>query len=586
MIEDDIETPENEAGTFLKQIASVNKEYRAIPIVQVNRFLIDHYQKDKKKAVFTRKEREEFISLSKLENVHKLDEEIFKEEIYKYIDKNISCDEIPESITLGYPHELFDFRHFRIVDTPGINAKGGLENQTKEFIHKADAVIYLHKAPPVESKSLANALENELPEKVKEHLILVLTHKSNSTDEKSEELLAETKRYYPEIGADNIFFVDSLTELCLRDLEKKEMHEIQTILSKDEEIMKLTAASFLRANHDKHRFLDLLEEQANFREITKRIERDAQNSASNQMKRFANAIQEEYEVLDNKIRARIEPLRQKNKYPQSFASNIQKQKDEIESLRRDYNEFTFELREEFSPSDMNSRYYKKIDQIVNSFLSEINEKDFDPDEHNEKNVQSYMEKVLYHDFGNEMNDFVDSLKADFQGSIANRNIEVQNDYSITVPMLSLGRIWDTAFSATDSEIGKQLDEVEKSKDWGYYAGNIFFAIPYFLKEGEKKEIRQSRPQRGWEEMQSLIVEQLVTHKTQLQKKIDAMINGVCDEYKSQIDGELLKRKKYIEDIEQEKKTNVELRNELLSLEEEKKTIDTNIQICIRVRGEL
>ena len=87
-------------------------------------------------------------------------------------------------------------------------------------------------------------------------------------------------------------------------------------------------------------------------------------------------------------------------------------------------------------------------------------------------------------------------------------------------------------------------------------------------------------------MQGLIVEQFDTHRTGLEKKIDMMINGVCDEYKRKIDGELLGRKRYMEQLEKNKKTNEELEEEISTLETEKKTIEDNIKMCVKIKGEL
>ena len=574
---------------FLKKIASVNEEYRDIPFVQINRFLIKKYRKEKGKAVFEKGELEDFISDPELENIHKLDDTEFRDKICDYIEKNIACDAIPKEVTLGYPHKFSEFKHFRIVDTPGINAIGGIENQTKKFINKADAVIYLHKGP-LESIALRTALENELPEKVKEHLILVLTHKKEKIhlgEDEIKKILRQAEMLYPEIGSDNIFFVDSLTELHLEEFYKrKTMDEIQNTLDKNPEIMELTAACFFKAQGDKYAFINLLEAQSNFEEIRKRIERDAQNSASIQMKNFTNAIKEEYKVLENKIRRRIGPLRMKYQAPQSFASDIQKQQDETETMTNDYNKFISELREEFSPRDMNSRYYQEIDQKVKSFIGKINTKVFDPNKHNEKTVQSYLEK-FHQDFGDTMIKFVDSLKADFQRRIADRNVEAQSDYSITVPIISLGSIWDTAFNAAQSKINTQLDAVERSKGFGYYAGNLlFFGIPYFIKKGEKKEIRNSLPQQLWSEMQSPIVNQLVRHRKRLQDNIDQLIDNFCNHYQSKFNEDLRKQKQYMEKLKKDKRTNKELKKEISTLVAEKKTIYDNIQNCIRIKGEL
>ena len=588
-VEDDPQTPENEAVPFLKKIASINEEYRGIPIVQVNRFLIDHYSEAKGKAVFEKSELEYFISDPDLENIYKLETEEFRDKIRKYIVENISCDEIPERVTLGYPHEFSAFKHFRIVDTPGINAIGGIENQTKKFIKHADAVIYLHHAKQLESKALRNALENELPERVKDRLVLVLTHRSEKFypgEDEHERILEETQRLYPEIGSDDIFFVDSLTELYLKAFYGKSMDEINAMRRQDVQLRRLTSDCVEVADGNENDLLDLLEAQSNFTQIRERIEKDAQNSASIQMKDFADAIQEEYEVLDNNIRAKIEPLKKNYRDPQSFASDIQKQKNEIETMRRDYNKFTSELREEFSPHDMNSGYYHKIDQVVNNYINKVNNKKFNSDHHTKKAVEAYVEKLLYEDFSDTMTRFIDSLKADFKKRIADRNIEAQSDYSITVPIISLGSIWDTALDAANKKIKKQVDKVDN--DRGFFSG-LFHLVTLFVfddSDEKKAKIRKTLPQQLWKEMQSPIVNQLVTNKTELQESIDQLINNFCDRYQGKFNGKLLKRKQYMEQLEKGKKTNEELEVEIASLLAEKKTIEDNTKMCIKIKGEL
>lgn len=570
---------------FLKKIASVNEEYRDIPFVQINSFLMKKYRKEKGKAVFEKGELEDFISDPELENIHKLDDTEFRGKICDYIEKNIACDAIPKEVTLGYPHKFSEFKHFRIVDTPGINAIGGIENQTKKFINKADAVIYLHKGP-LESKALRNALENELPEKVKEHLILVLTHKKEKFHLGEDEIKKQAEMLYPEIGSDNTFFVDSLTELHLEEFYKrKTMDEIQNTLDKNPEIMELTATCFLKAQGDKYAFINLLEAQSNFEEIRKRIERDAQNSASIQMKNFANAIKEEYEVLDDRISVRIAPLKMKYQAPQSFASEIGKQKCEMERMRNDYNNFTSDLIVEFSPRDMNSRYYQEIEQIVNKYRNEINQKKFNPDHHTQKTVEAYVE-TLRDNYGDEMTKFVDSLKADFKRRIADRNVEAQSDYSITVPIISLGSIWDTALDAANKKIKKQVDKVDS--DQGLLSTLFhFFTLFIFDESDEKKEkIRKTLPQQLWKEMQSPFVKQLDTHLTRMQENIDQLINDFCKHYQSKFNGELMERKQYMEDLEKEEKTNEDLKNEISTLETQKKTIEDNIKMCVKIKGEL
>ena len=580
---------EDDPQTFLKKIAAVQEEDRDIPIVQVNKFLMDRYSDRSKKAVFSEEELRDFIDDPELENVHNLEKEEFARKIREYVQHNISCAEIPKEIALSYPIAFLRSKHFRIVDTPGINAIGGIEDQTKNFINQANAVIYLHKAGHLESRALRNALENELPEQVKERLILVLTHRSQCSEQEREMILEAALRYYPKIGVNNIFLVDSLTELYLREFfYEKTMDEIEIIHDKNEEVDQTTGRLLRRAKGNKNQFLDLLEAQANFDEIRERIKRDAQNSASIQMKDFANAIKEEYEVLDNSISARIEPLRKKYRNPQTFALEIQKHKDETERMRRDYNEFTAELREEFNPQVMNNRYYRAIDQIVKGYIAKVNGKEFDSDYtgYSADPVESYMGK-LEEDFGDEMTEFVNSLEAGFKKKIEERAVGVKSDYSIEVPKISVRSVWASALNVANRQIEARVDELDASKGFGYYLGSILTLGFYALYHSDKKhQIRASLPQEVWGNIRPKLIAHFTNSMTRLQEEINVLINDFCDRYKRQFDKELQGRQRYMESLEGNKRTNEELRDEISALEAEKKTFEDNIKKCTQIAGEL
>lgn len=585
VVEDDLRTPENETVPFLKKIAAVKDEYRDIPVVQVNKFLMDRYSDRSKKAVFSEKELRDFIDDPELENVHNLEKEAFARKIRQYVQSNISCAEIPKTVALGYPIEFLQSKHFKIVDTPGINAIGGIEDQTKNFINQADAVIYLHKVGQQESIALRNALENVIPERVKGRLILVLTHRSQIDEDERERILDATKRYYPEIGADNIFLVDSLTELYLRKFYGKTTDEVRAIRKKNSQIRRLTADCFEMAEGDINEFLDLLEEQANFAEIRKRIERDAQKSASIQMKQFATGLKEEYEVLDNNISARIEPLRKKYRDPQTFALDVQKHKDETERMRRDYNEFTYELREEFNPQVINNRYYREIDQIVKGYIAKVNDKEFDSG-YSADPVESYMGK-LAEDFGDEMTKFVNSLEAGFKKKIEERAVGVKSDYSITVPKISVRSVWESALNVANRQIEARVDELDASKGFGYYLGSILTLGFYALHHSDKKgQIWASLPQEAWGNIKPKLIAHFTNSLTHLQEEINMLINDFCDRYKRQFDKELQVRQEFMESLKRKKTTNEELRAEISSLKAEKKTFEDNIKKCTQIAGEL
>ena len=576
VVEDNPQTPEDEVALFLKDIASVNDEYRGIPIVQVNKFLIEQYDKREGKAVFEEEELEAFLS-SDLENIRNSDEEKFRREIREYIENNISCDKIPRVVSLYYPHNVSELNHFRIVDTPGINATGGLEDQTKEFINEADAIICLQKVP-LENKALHDALE-KLPERVKDRLILVLTHRSDPKDEdERERILNGAEELYSKIGSSNIFFVDSLTELHLPKfygIETITMDKIDNILKADHKLNHLAAKFVTTADGNPFKFIDLLEKQASFREIRERIEKDAQKSASDQMKEFASNMGKNYKDFGDRINERIiEPRKINYKDPQFFASKIQDQKKKIEKMENDYNKSISSLKERFSYSNVNSEYYKKIDQIGNDVNDEIEGREFA----SEQDINSYVER-LCQDRIDKVNSSVDSLKKKFVDSlrsdaqeIIGRDIKIKN--RITVPRISVDKVWKEALNAADIEINRQLEEASKG----------FLSIFAWRK---KRRIRESRPQQIWQEIQPLLKKQLKRNETLLHRKIEHFIDKCCDgEYKLKFDEALREQEQFLEKLQTEEKTNDKLGKEIAHLEKEKESIEDRILKCQRIRGNL
>ena len=590
-IEDNPQTPEDEVALFLKDIASVNDEYRGIPIVQVNKFLIEQYNKREGKAVFEEEELEAFLS-SDLENIHNLNEEEFRRKIREYIAKNISCGKIPRVVSLYYPHDVSELKHFRIVDTPGINATGGLEDRTKEFINEANAVICLQKVP-LENKALKDALD-KLPKRVKDRLILVLTHRSDPKNEdEKERILDEAEKLYSKIGSSNIFFVDSLTELHLPKfygVETITMDKINNILIADQKLNHLAAKFFTMAAGNPFKFIDRLERQANFRGIRERIKKDSQKSASNQMKEFASHLGKNYKDLGDRISERIiEPCKSRYKDPQIFASNIQNKRKKIDKIESDYEKSISSLMGYFSPCNSNgsNEYYNynEIDQIVNDAKNSINNTDeriFSC----EQDVLSHLEKVCQK-HGDKTSNFVDSLEKKFVDSlrveaqrITGKDIELQSRMS--VPRISVNNVWEEALNIADKEIKRQIDEIEGSR-WRPFKTLPFHILDYI----KKRSIRKSRPQQIWQKIQPLLKDQLEKNKTLLHKEIEHFINQCCDkEYKCKFDETIREPELALKKLQEEEKANDELAREISRLQKEKKNIDDKIQICQRIGGNL
>ena len=190
-------------------------------------------------------------------------------------------------------------------------------------------------------------------------------------------------------------------------------------------------------------------------------------------------------------------------------------------MRRDYNEFTYELREEFNPQVINNRYYREIDQIVKGYIAKVNDKEFDSDYtgYSADPVESYMGK-LAEDFGDEMTKFVNSLEAGFKKKIEERAVGVKSDYSITVPKISVRSVWASALNVANRQIEARVDELDASKGFGYYLGSILTLGFYALHHSDKKhQIRASLPQEAWRNTQPHLIAHFTNSMTRLQKEI-------------------------------------------------------------------
>ena len=582
---------ENEVVRSLKEIASVNEEYRYIPIVQVNRFLSDHYSEEEGKAVFDEEELELFLS-SDLENIKKLNDVEFRNKIRKYIEQNISCDKIPAWVSLYYPHDVSEFKHFRIVDTPGVKGIGGIEERTEGFINQADAVICFCNAKQLESTTLGNILENDIPENVKRHLILVLTHRSNFPSNKQRNRILDHANSILTIGSDNVFFVDSLTELDLQNFYgAKTIDEIKAIRETDQQLRWRTARWFEEAKDNRSAFLKLLEDQANFRGIRKRIESDARKSAAIQMRQFANGMAKEYGVLGNKISARIEPLKMEYKDPQFFASQIQDQINERKKMKEDSDKFKDTLKAKFSPHKK-SDYSQKMNQILEEFLDAIKEKKFGPHEHNDQReeiVKDYVDN-LNQRWTDKMSEFVDTLKADYDKEVMDRNVELQSDYSITVSEIYWDDIRNTALDKTTNQESKRLEKVNRERSRGRIVldavTNRFWGKDTQATQNKRDKIKRDFSIRFWNEIQPGLEERYEKARTELSKQIGAMIKDVCEEDERILDGEIQKRDQRIEKLEEKKIENEELEKKISNLEEERGEIQAKISECRRVGSQL
>lgn len=196
----------------LLELVAVPEEFSDLPINDIN-ILIEG--EDNVSEILRKKE-----GIEERTKMSPVDENIWKRYIKQY-----PRNKIAKEVYIEYPLSK-EFEGWRIVDTPGVGAIGGIQDKTKKLLFetddetnkKVDAIVFLHSgADNIEDESANDFVHNvskSMPEDVKKRIFIVLT-KAAKTDfrqykdsiiDKAQKLFAQTFG----IDYDRVTYVDSL----------------------------------------------------------------------------------------------------------------------------------------------------------------------------------------------------------------------------------------------------------------------------------------------------------------------------------------------------------------------------------------
>lgn len=170
----------NDVNEKLKELVAINPIFESLPINHINELILSDKGYD------------EILSKSKtLEKVsgRKVDPELLRKYVQGDRDYNIlpkTKHNIPIKVDIEYPL-LDSFRGWRIVDTPGIGALGGIDQTTKDFLinDNIDAAIFVFNgADHIEKADVSKMVKtsySELTDVAKQRTFFVITHAGDDT---------------------------------------------------------------------------------------------------------------------------------------------------------------------------------------------------------------------------------------------------------------------------------------------------------------------------------------------------------------------------------------------------------------------
>lgn len=213
-----------EISTRLKELVAVPDKYSKLPINDINRLISGG---DDISEILKKKE-----GIEKSTQCIHTSDDVWKEYVNEH-PRNTIVKKV--KVLCPLPNE---FQGWMIVDTPGIGAIGGIQDETKKLFasgddkgnKNVDAIIFLQSGTDnIEDESTVKFIRDtfdQLTDNAKKRLFFILT-KAASSDFRNnkEEILTKAKELYAkpyDIPEERITFVDSLLGKFRHDLTDKE----------------------------------------------------------------------------------------------------------------------------------------------------------------------------------------------------------------------------------------------------------------------------------------------------------------------------------------------------------------------------
>lgn len=353
---DDLRTPDvDEAFEHLRRIGALQDRFRAIPTTMIDAYIVQGRIKSGRPIPFA-----DLQAASKLPLGGKdaLIEEYVKER---------TLAQIPVEIRFGFPLK-YAFDELRLVDSPGVNALGGVQDRTFAYLHKANAVLFVHSLEgPVEKSSFREFITQVVPNRTKQALFLVLSKSGFKSDIEIDEKVTEARSLFSEefdhhrvlhvdsmlkIVADELLGFDSAPELKAHYLDRKKHFE-QRYQSERRQEWRDEAVNFdtklkllnntiesLCNGSDRETTRAALRSSSNFDRMEQAIEEFSAQAPELQLSELLLAVRRGYENQLAAHEQNIDLLGKKRKHPQTFENEISEHQRLLKEYQRELNEFT------------------------------------------------------------------------------------------------------------------------------------------------------------------------------------------------------------------------------------------------------
>ncbi|HOS29640.1 MAG TPA: dynamin family protein, partial [Treponemataceae bacterium] len=357
-IYDDLDTPDvNEAKEKLQEICKISDNYRDIPTTLIDEYIAASDAQIELSEAF----------IEELECESSSNGLFDKKNLLKDYIASRPKSSIPIEIQFGYPLK-WDFDELRIVDSPGVNAVGGVQNISFSYFEDANAILFIHPIKPIESESFSKFVNKIISNRSRETLFLVLTHSGLYSETDIEKLHGDAIRIYSQfIPAERILVVDSLLQLIIHDFNNgKDLSEIR----KDDSKKKLLAPYREKAEDEGRELYDIVKEYARFDKLFSAIDQFSMQAPNLQLGEILQSLRDGYAQQDKEYNAKVELLESKKRDPQGFENEINRIKSALEEYKLLLNHTTEEIEQGYNQAQQ-AGWSTKINELKVKYEEQI-----------------------------------------------------------------------------------------------------------------------------------------------------------------------------------------------------------------------
>lgn len=326
----------------IKPHVAIPEKYHHLPVNNIDDMIMGGYDFNKIWEVHSQLEEETLCS--------PIDKSLLKEYVEHRKKKDIAIE-----VRMKYPFNE-ELKGWRVIDTPGIGAIGGIETRTKQLLatqkedgsREVDAIIFLQNGSQTldqtDTKKFVKEQLDNMTKSDKDRLFYVLTHSSSSDFVRHKESKIDfiTHNYGSKIKV--LTYADSLLYTFLSDLERSdvgldeyddfeqpsdwaddEWDAIMGILDRAKRHLRKTQDSF---NHDT--MLRTLQEWSHFEELKNEINSFAKNEKQNTLRNLFNLIATDYLGF-------VRQLDEDKEWVNGNLESINKKIEEVVNKRHNYN---------------------------------------------------------------------------------------------------------------------------------------------------------------------------------------------------------------------------------------------------------